>query len=80
MYDFIDWLINDGSSIVSALKLLHFTNDEIQDCYDYNIFALEKAIETKDKNIVCACLVDSLDEITNIIKMQKNIKVMLLKN
>lgn len=54
MYDFIDWFITYGSSIVSALKLLHFTNDEIQDCYDYNIFVLEKAIETKDKNIVCA--------------------------
>ena len=80
MYDFIDWLINYGSSIVSALKLLHFTNDEIQDCYDYNIFVLEKAIETKDKNIVCACLVDSLYDIAKIIKMQKNIKVMLLKN
>ena len=68
MYDFIDWLITYGHPIISILRTVKFNNYEIQDCYDYSIFSLEKAIETKDKNIVCANLVDSLYEFNKILK------------
>ncbi len=68
MYDFIDWLILFGSPLISTLKTLKLDNDELQDCYDYSIFSLEKAIATKDKDIVCANLVDSLYEFCKILK------------
>ncbi len=71
MYDFIDWLIDYGSPVISILKSLKLSNDELQDCYDYSIFSLEKAIASKDKDIVCANLVDSLIELSKILKRQE---------
>lgn len=70
MYDFIEWLIDYGSPIIVALKNLRFENDEVQDCYDYSLFSLEKAIATKDKNIVCANIVDSMHEMVKVLKRQ----------
>lgn len=67
MYDFIEWLICYGSPIIASLKTLRFESEELQDCYDYSLFSLEKAIATRDKNIVCANIVDSLIEFTKTI-------------
>ncbi len=72
IYDFIEWLITYGHPIISILRTVKFNNDELQDCYDYSIFSLEKAIETKDKDIVCANLVDSLYEFSKILKQQES--------
>ena len=71
MYDFVEWLICYGSPIIASLKTLRFESDELQDCYDYSLFSLEKAIATGDKNIVCANIVDSLGEFNKILQRRE---------
>ena len=63
---FGDWLYQYGAEIIKQLetvKLDGWQNDDLLDCLDYNVFALSKAVATKDEDIIYATMADCLADV-----------------
>ena len=63
---FGDWLYQYGDEIINQLERVQldgWQNDDLLDCLDYNVFALSKAVATKDADIIYATVADCLADV-----------------
>lgn len=63
---FGDWLSDYGNEIINQLKSVQldsWQSDDLLDCLDYNVFALSKAVDTKDADIIYATVADCLADV-----------------
>lgn len=75
---FGDWLYQYGAEIIKQLetvKIDGWKNDDLLDCLDYNVFALSKAVATKDADIIYATVADCLADVKKAVEQVEQIVI-----
>lgn len=63
---FGDWFSEYGEAIINQLRTVKidgWEDDDLLDCLDYNVFALSKASETQNADIIYAAMADCLSDV-----------------